>query len=28
LENPPASCGLCQTDVPCEFQIPRPNLIA
>jgi ferredoxin len=28
LENPPPSCGLCQTDVPCEFQIPRPNLIA
>jgi ferredoxin len=23
-----ASCGLCQTDVPCEFQIPRPDLIA
>ena len=28
LESPPPSCGLCQTDVPCEFQIPRPNLIA
>ena len=28
LQNPPPSCGLCQTDVPCEFQIPRPNLIA
>ncbi|HUL31675.1 MAG TPA: epoxyqueuosine reductase, partial [Thermodesulfobacteriota bacterium] len=28
LPNPPPSCGLCQTDVPCEFQIPRPNLIA
>jgi epoxyqueuosine reductase len=22
------SCGLCQTDVPCEFEIPRPDLIA
>ena len=28
LKNPPPSCGLCQTDVPCEFEIPRPNLIA
>lgn len=28
LQGPPASCGLCQTDVPCEFQIPRPDLIA
>lgn len=28
LENPPPACGLCQTDVPCEFQIPRPDLIA
>jgi len=28
LENPPPSCGLCQSDVPCEFEIPRPNLIA
>jgi ferredoxin len=28
LQNPPPSCGLCQTDVPCEFEIPRPNLIA
>ncbi len=28
LQNPPPACGLCQTDVPCEFQIPRPNLIA
>jgi ferredoxin len=28
LHNPPPSCGLCQTDVPCEFEIPRPNLIA
>jgi epoxyqueuosine reductase QueG len=28
LQNPPPSCGLCQTDVPCEFQIPRQNLIA
>ena len=22
------ACGLCQTRVPCEFQIPRPDLIA
>jgi ferredoxin len=28
LQNPPPSCGLCQTNVPCEFGIPRPNLIA
>jgi len=28
LQDPPTSCGLCQTDVPCEFEIPRPNLIA
>lgn len=28
LENPPPSCGLCQTGVPCESEIPRPNLIA
>ena len=28
LENPPPACGLCQTGVPCEFRIPRPNLIA
>jgi epoxyqueuosine reductase len=28
LQNPPSACGLCQTGVPCEFQIPRPNLIA
>ncbi len=28
LINPTTSCGLCQTGVPCEFQIPRPNLIA
>jgi ferredoxin len=28
LENPPTACGLCQTGVPCEFRIPRPNLIA
>ena len=28
LRNPPPSCGLCQTGVPCEFEIPRPNLIA
>jgi len=28
IENPPLSCGLCQTSVPCEFEIPRPDLIA
>ncbi len=28
LINPTTSCGLCQTGVPCEFQIPRPDLIA
>ncbi|MCX8118076.1 MAG: epoxyqueuosine reductase [Desulfobacterota bacterium] len=28
IENGPSSCGLCQTGVPCEFQIPRPDLIA
>lgn len=28
LKNPPPSCGLCQTGVPCEFEIPRPDLIA
>jgi len=28
IENPPPACGLCQTGVPCEYQIPRPNLIA
>jgi len=28
LKPPPHSCGLCQTDVPCEFEIPRPDLIA
>lgn len=28
LQNPPPACGLCQTDVPCEFEIPRPDLIA
>ncbi|HUL31164.1 MAG TPA: epoxyqueuosine reductase [Thermodesulfobacteriota bacterium] len=28
LQNASSSCGLCQTDVPCEFEIPRPNLIA
>jgi epoxyqueuosine reductase len=28
LQNPPSSCGLCQTDVPCEFEIPTPDLIA
>jgi ferredoxin len=28
LQSPPPSCGLCQTGVPCEFEIPRPDLIA
>lgn len=28
LQNPPSACGLCQTGVPCEFEIPRANLIA
>jgi epoxyqueuosine reductase len=28
LKNPTTSCGLCQTGVPCEFRIPRPDLIA
>jgi ferredoxin len=28
LQTPPPSCGLCQTGVPCEFQIPRADLIA
>jgi epoxyqueuosine reductase len=28
LQNPPPSCGLCQANVPCEFEIPRPDLIA
>jgi ferredoxin len=28
LQNPSSACGLCQTSVPCEFEIPRPNLIA
>jgi ferredoxin len=28
IQNPPLSCGLCQTGVPCEFEIPRPDLIA
>jgi len=28
LKTPPPSCGLCQTGVPCEFEIPRPDLIA
>lgn len=28
LENPPPACGLCQTGVPCELEIPRPDLIA
>jgi epoxyqueuosine reductase len=28
LQNSSPSCGLCQTGVPCEFEIPRPDLIA
>jgi len=28
LLNPSSACGLCQTGVPCEFEIPRPDLIA
>jgi len=28
LKAQATSCGLCQTGVPCEHQIPRPNLIA
>ena len=28
LEGSPHACGLCQTRVPCEFSIPRPDLIA
>jgi len=28
LRNPTSACGLCQTGVPCEYEIPRPNLIA
>jgi epoxyqueuosine reductase QueG len=28
LHNPPPACGLCQTGVPCESEIPRPDLIA
>ncbi len=28
LQNPPPACGLCQTAVPCEFEIPRADLIA
>ena len=28
LQGPSSACGLCQTGVPCEFQIPRPDLIA
>jgi ferredoxin len=28
LKGPTTSCGLCQTGVPCESQIPRPDLIA
>ena len=28
LQKTSPSCGLCQTGVPCEFTIPRPNLIA
>jgi epoxyqueuosine reductase len=28
VQTPPFSCGLCQAGVPCEFEIPRPDLIA
>ncbi len=28
LETPSSACGLCQTGVPCESEIPRPDLIA
>jgi epoxyqueuosine reductase QueG len=28
LEGSPNACGLCQTRVPCESSIPRPDLIA
>ena len=28
LSNFRSACGLCQTGVPCEYQIPRPDLIA
>jgi epoxyqueuosine reductase len=28
LQNPSSSCGLCQTGIPCEFEIPRSDLIA
>jgi epoxyqueuosine reductase QueG len=28
LEGSPHACGLCQTRVPCESSIPRPDLIA
>ncbi len=28
LLNPSSACGLCQTGVPCEYEIPRPDLIA
>ena len=28
LQDPPPACGLCQTGVPCEFEIPRSDLIA
>ncbi|MGQ9509631.1 MAG: epoxyqueuosine reductase [Thermodesulfobacteriota bacterium] len=28
LIDPSPSCGLCQTGVPCEHEIPRPDLIA
>lgn len=28
LQNPPSACGLCQTGVPCEFDVPMPDLIA
>ncbi len=28
LQNSPPACGLCQTAVPCEYEIPRADLIA
>jgi ferredoxin len=27
LQTNPSACGLCQTDVPCEFEIPKSPLI-
>lgn len=28
LKDPHPTCGLCQSDVPCEYEIPRPDLVA